>query len=298
MGAMSSRFDVLTSVIRARPVTAFVVLTFAISWSLNVTVIALGMEMSWTRWLLSGVLSASGPAIAAIVVVAASDRDLREWARGIVHWRVRPRWYAAAIGIPAVIALGSGVVASFLGAPIDFETFSPALPAVAFGIVLATFIGGGQEELGWRGFAQPELQQRYSATTAAVVIGVLWGGWHLPLFFDPLAPHSAWPLASQAAYFVGITGFSILLAWVYNGTGGSILLAMLMHGANNALGGALVPLDADLVLVDGVPDYGLLVPVYASNAAISVLLALVVVAVAGTGLLANRLEASRHTTDA
>ena len=295
---MSARGNPATNWIRSHELGAFLLLTFAISWSLNGLVIVLGMEMSWTRWLLSGFLSTTGPAIAAVVVVSASDRSLRAWARGIVKWRVHPTWYAAAVGIPAVIALGSAGAASLLGAPIDFDAFSPELLVLVFGIVLGTLVGGGQEEIGWRGFAQPELQQRYSAVVAAVVVGVVWGAWHLPLFFDPLAPHSAWPLASQVTYFFGIVGFSILLAWVYNGTGGSILLAMLMHGANNALGGALVPLDVDLVLVDGVVDYGALVPVYVSTAAITVVLALVVVAVAGTGLLANRLEASRHTTDA
>lgn len=291
---MSSRGNPVTNWIRTHRLGTFLLLTFAISWSLNGVVILLEMEMSWTRWLLSGFLSTTGPAIAAVVVVAVSDQSLREWARGIVRWRVHPTWYAAALGIPAVIALGSAGVASLLGAPVDFDAFSPELLVLVFGIVLGTFVGGGQEEIGWRGFAQPELQQRYSAVVAAVVVGVIWGSWHLPLFVDPLAPHSAWPLASQVAYFFGITGFSVLLAWVYNGTGGSILLVMVMHGANNALGGVLVPLDVDQVIVDGVADYGALVPVYVSTAAITVVLALVVVAVAGTGLLADRLEGSRH----
>ncbi|WP_255193199.1 CPBP family intramembrane glutamic endopeptidase [Natronobeatus ordinarius] len=293
---MSPRRNPVTNWIRAHELGAFLLLTFAISWSLNGLVILLEMEMSWTRWLLSGFLSTTGPAIAAVVVVSVSDRRLREWARGIVRWRVHPTWYAAAVGIPAVIALGSAGVASLVGAPIDFGAFSPELLVLVFGIVLGTFVGGGQEEIGWRGFAQPELQQHYSPVVAALVVGVIWGAWHLPLFVDPLALHSTWPLASQVAYFVGITAFSILLAWVYNGTGGSILLVMVMHGANNALGGALVPLDVDQVLVDDVTDFGALVPVYVSNAAITVVLALVVVAVVGRGLLASRLEASRPRT--
>ncbi|WIV67787.1 CPBP family intramembrane glutamic endopeptidase [Natrialbaceae archaeon AArc-T1-2] len=248
--------------------------------------------MSWTRWILSGFLSASGPAIAAVVVVYVSGDDLRAWARGIVAWRVHPKWYAAAIGIPATIALGSGIAGHLAGGPVDFGTFSPALLTLAFGIVLATFIGGGQEEIGWRGFAQPELQRRYGATLAALGVGIIWGVWHLPLFFDPLAPHSQWPLVSQAAYFFGITGFSVLLAWVYNGSGGSILLAMIMHGSKNATGGALVPLDTDVVIVDGAPDYGALVSVNVSTAAITVALALLVVAVVGTDLLARRNNSS------
>ena len=293
---MSSRNNVLVAWIRAHQLVAFFVLTFGISWSLNGLVIVAGMEMSWVRWALSGFLSAAGPAIAAAVVVHLGDDELRTWARGIVKWRVHPAWYAAAIGIPAAIALGAAGGAALAGGPIDFDSFSPALLPLVFGIVLGTFIGGGQEEIGWRGFAQPELQQRYGATAAALVIGVVWGSWHLPLFFDPLAPHSGWPLVSQVAYFFGITGFSVLLAWVYNGTGGSILLVMVMHGANNALGGALVPLDVDRVVIDGVADYGALVSLYVSNAAVTVGLAIFVVAIVGTELLASRVDRSRHVS--
>ncbi|SDK58496.1 CPBP family intramembrane glutamic endopeptidase [Natronorubrum texcoconense] len=284
----------LTNWIRTHRLVSFFLLTYAISWSLNGVVIALQMEPSWTRWILSGFLSASGPAIAAAIVVHVSDHDLRVWARSIVHWRVHPKWYVAAIGIPAAIALSAGAIAALLGGPIDFGAFSPNLLTLTFGILLGTFIGGGQEEIGWRGFAQPELQQRYGGLVAAIVIGVLWGGWHLPLFFDPTAPHAQWPLASQLAYFIGIIGFSVLLAWVYNGSGGSILLVMIMHGSENALG-ALVPLDVDLVIVDGVPDWGLLVSLNVAHVAVTWVSALVTIMVVGTGLRATRLSAAGAT---
>jgi uncharacterized protein len=208
--------------------------------------------------------------------VYVSDDDLRAWARGIIDWRVHPKWYVAAIGIPAAIGFGSALLADLLGGPIDFEAFSPALTTLAIGVVLGTFIGGGQEEIGWRGFVQPELQQRYSGLTTAIIIDIVWGLWHLPLFLDPFALPAQWPLLTQVAWFVGLLGFSILLSWVYNGTGGSILLAMVMHGSINALPGALVPLDVDLVVVDSVVDWS----------------ALVVVGAVGTGLLARRTASS------
>jgi hypothetical protein len=117
---------------------------------------------------------------------------------------VHPKWYVAAIGIPAIVALGSGAVLQLAGGPVDFASFAFDPVSLGIGILLGTTIGGGQEELGWRGFAQPELQEQYGGLRAAVIIGVLWGGWHLPLFFDPTAVHSQWPLRSQLAYFVGI----------------------------------------------------------------------------------------------
>lgn len=273
--------------IRANQLVAFFLLSFSISWSLNGLVIGLGMEPSWTRWILSGFLSATAPALAAVIVVHVSEDDLRAWARGIVHWRVHPMWYVAAIGIPAGIALGAALISTLLGGPIDFGAFSPNLLTLAFGILLGTLIGGGQEEIGWRGFAQPKLQERYGGLGAAVIIGIFWGIWHLPLFFDATTPHAQWPIASQLAYFVGIIGFSVLLAWVYNGSGGSILLVMIMHGSENALG-ALVPLDVDLVIVDGVPDWGMLVTLNVSHVVLTWVVALLVIGIVGTSLRAEK----------
>ena len=279
--------------IRSHRVASFFFLAYAISWSLDASVLLLGMEPSWTRWIISGFLSALGPAIAAGVVLAISGESLRGWLRRVVRWRVHPKWYAAAIGFPVIVALGSGALLQLVGGPVDFASFAFDPVSLGIGMLLGTTIGGGQEELGWRGFAQPELQERYGGLRAAVIIGVFWGGWHLPLFFDPTAIHSQWPLSSQLAYFVGIIAFSILLAWVYNGSGGSIFLAMLMHGTENAAGG-LVPLDLERAIVEGVPDWVALAPMNVSHAVFMWLLALAVISVTGAGLLARRERRERR----
>jgi membrane protease YdiL (CAAX protease family) len=244
------------------------------------------MDPSWTRWIIGGFLSALGPALAAGIVLSVSGDSLRDWVGRVVRWRVHPKWYAAAIGIPVLVALGSGAVLQLVGGPVDFAAFAFDPLTLGVGILLGSTIGGGQEELGWRGFAQPELQEQYGGLWAAVIIGVLWGGWHLPLFFDPTAIHSQWPLSSQLAYFVGIVAFSILIGWVYNGSGGSILLAMLMHGTENAAGG-LVPLDLERAIVEGVPNWVALAPMNVSHAVLLWLLAFAVGGVVGSGLLAH-----------
>lgn len=277
----------LSDRIQRHRIVSFFVLAYAITWSLDAIVLVLGMEPSWTRWIISGFLSALGPAVAAAIVLSACGESLREWLGRVVRWRVHPKWYVAAIGIPAIVALGSGAVAQVVGSPIDFSGFTIDPITLGIGILLGTTVGGGQEEIGWRGFAQPELQEKYGGLRAAVLIGVLWGGWHLPLFFDPTAVHSQWPFSSQVAYFVGIIAFSILLAWVYNGSGGSILLVMVMHGTENAAG-SLVPLDIERVLIEGVPNWSALAPLNVSHAILMWLLALLVVAATGGGLLARR----------
>jgi membrane protease YdiL (CAAX protease family) len=84
------------------------------------------------------------------------------------------------------------------------------------------------EEFGWRGLALPLLQGRWNALASSVVLGLVWGVWHLLLMVahgDPLVP-----------YLLLIVPHTVLMTWVVNCARGSMLLAMLFHaGLNTAL---------------------------------------------------------------
>lgn len=219
--------------------------------------VALALGLSWGWWYLApefigtGELSrglaipgAFGPAVAAGIVIRASGGSLRAWALQLLRWRVSPRWYLIAIGLPIVLVLGGVGGAIFVaGGPIDLALIPQRIPLYVASFLIATLIGGGQEELGWRGFAQPRLQESYSALVTSLIIGVVWAIWHLPLFLlgEPRNQTGLFVL-----YAVLVIGFSILLAWQYNSTGGSVLLAMLLHGGINASGN-LVPAPMEAV---------------------------------------------------
>jgi membrane protease YdiL (CAAX protease family) len=95
-------------------------------------------------------------------------------------------------------------------------------------VFLAVFFQAGlAEEIGWRGYGLPGLQQRYSALTASLILGVIWGLWH----FNPVNFASLWPQAFW--FFFNILPFTVLLTWVYNNTHESLLLAVLFHTASN-----------------------------------------------------------------
>lgn len=216
-------------------VTAFVVLTFVISWGWWVLVLGLVGAGELSRGLL--IPGAFGPAIAAGIVVWLSGGSLRVWASRVLRWRVSPRWYLVAIGLPiGIVLMGVGSALLVAGGPVDFSVVPQRLALFAATLLIATLIGGGQEEFGWRGFALPRLQESYSALTASLIIGVVWAVWHLPLFIFG-APRNQ--TGSFLLYAVLVIGFSILLTWQYNSTGGSVLLAMLLHGGINASGNLL-----------------------------------------------------------
>jgi membrane protease YdiL (CAAX protease family) len=94
--------------------------------------------------------------------------------------------------------------------------------------VLATLFTGGNEEFGWRGFALPHLQKRFSALTASVLVGGVWALWHVPMFVYDVYPHS------PVLYTASVVSFAVILTWYYNASDGSVLGAVLLHGTINA----------------------------------------------------------------
>jgi membrane protease YdiL (CAAX protease family) len=88
------------------------------------------------------------------------------------------------------------------------------------------FTGGGNEEWGWRGFALDRLQDRWNPTVASVVLGLIWGAWHAPLFFIESTGQfhmSLW------IFILATPGLSVLHTWVYNRTGKNLLAVWLFH---------------------------------------------------------------------
>ncbi|MEQ8756663.1 MAG: CPBP family intramembrane glutamic endopeptidase [Coleofasciculus sp. G1-WW12-02] len=94
---------------------------------------------------------------------------------------------------------------------------------------MINFLATTCEEIGWRGFALPRLQKRHNALTATLIVGMLWGLWHLPLIFLVGQSMSEFPFL----WFIIIVTNAFIYTWIYNSTKGSILLVALFHGALN-----------------------------------------------------------------
>jgi membrane protease YdiL (CAAX protease family) len=80
-----------------------------------------------------------------------------------------------------------------------------------------------QEELGWRGFALPRLQERHSPLVASAILGVLVAIWHTPLVFLGMLPAFA---------LFGTFAFTIVFGWLFNNTKGSVLMTLIAHAAD------------------------------------------------------------------
>ena len=86
------------------------------------------------------------------------------------------------------------------------------------------------EEFGWRGYALDRLQNRFNALLSSVILGLIWGLWHLPLFGLEGSIQQNVPIW---AFVLGTVLFSVILTWLYNNTGGSILAVILLHTTGN-----------------------------------------------------------------
>lgn len=175
-----------------------------------------------------------GPGMAAIAVVRYADgkNGLHSWLRRSLQWRVSWRWLALSFFLPlAVMGLAAaGHIA--LGGTIGPSPASGRvlLAVVNFGLVL--LLGGPLgEEFGWRGYALPVLQERYSWRVASLVLGGVWGAWHLPLFYMANTAQSHIPVG---LFMVSTVALSVLFAWLFNHTQGSVLPALALHTAVNA----------------------------------------------------------------
>ncbi|WP_348612454.1 CPBP family intramembrane glutamic endopeptidase [Halobaculum rarum] len=272
-----------TSWIEEHPVAAFFVGTFTFTWIVSAP--AAFMQESWTAWILI-YIGSFGPPVSAAVVTWVRGDDVRAWARQIVRWRVGWPWWVAAFGIPIGIVAVTTVVLAAIGGPVDIDQSlqSPVLIAIVFVFGL-TVSGGLNEEPGWRGFAQPYLNERYSALSASLILGVVWALWHLPYFLIPITPHSGFTLANQLGWFAGIVLLSVILAWAYNNTG-SVLIVMVLHAMVNTAD-ILLPLAPDLLIVDGVINETAVATVTATQLLVTLLVVLAIVAYFGRESLAH-----------
>lgn len=213
---------------RRRPLGTYVVLAYSISW------------IVWAPAVLTGAggmalvaLGAFGPPIAAGLVVRWTGGSVREWLRPLLRWRVPGRYWLYALGVPAALFAVMNVVLALLGRSVDLDRLSSALPAYLATFFVVSLVGGGQEEPGWRGFALDRLQARHSPFVATLVLGVIWGVWHLPIY---------------GLGFVGPMMFVFYYTWLWNRTR-SLLLCVVLHGAFTAALDTLI-LMPDSVIVD------------------------------------------------
>jgi membrane protease YdiL (CAAX protease family) len=215
--------------VRRHPLGGFVVLAYALSWTVWIPGLLLGGSA------LTIVVGGFGPAVAAGLVTHWTGGSVGEWLRLLWRWRLPARFYLYALGLPVFLFGAMNVELALLGEEVDLGRLGDAIPAYLATFVAVALVGGGQEEPGWRGFALDRYQARHSPVVATLLLGLVWGAWHLPLY---------------GLAFLGPMLFVFFYTWLYNRTG-SVLLCVLLHGSFTPALDHLI-LSDDSATVDGV----------------------------------------------
>ncbi len=253
----------LKRLIRSHPLVAYFVIAFAGTWAfllpfaLSRNVNGLGIlpfRIPDIAFLIAFVLGTlAGPALASLAVTAITSgrAGLGLLLRRCVQWRVGIGWYLIAIfgyipiwlvDISVFYGVNYGVnlsLALLLKWTLIFTVFFPQA-------VLIILTGSFAEELGWRGFALPRLQQRYGPVLRTIILGTLHGLWHLPAFFTRLL--GPFILTDYVGFVIVAIAATFFYTWIFNHTKGSVLLATLTHGFGDASSFVALLIPANLVV--------------------------------------------------
>jgi uncharacterized protein len=210
-----------------RTLRTFFALAFGLGWGIMTLLIlftsqieAIFGEIGYTNPVF--ILAVYTPGIAGVWLVWRhyGTKGLGSYFRRLTLWRMpRAWWWWLLLGIPAGKYLGAALNGTITEFP--FDPWYGVLP-----MLVAALLIGPVEEFGWRGVALPLLQRRYTPLAASLILGAVWGFWHLPAFLGSGTEQSGWAFPP---FVVGVLALSVLLTPMFNAAGGSILIAVLFH---------------------------------------------------------------------
>jgi membrane protease YdiL (CAAX protease family) len=189
----------------------FVYITFEgwrINWPLSNAKLLIGnslpgfFALAWARW--------------------EGKEPFQDMMASLFGWRTNLRWYLLAITLPTVVFLASTCVVL-----VAFSE-SPRQPAVLVLVnsLFALPFGPLWEEIAWRAFALRRLQSRYSRLSSALIIGIYWGLWHIPMWVLTATYHTA---PFLLIYCVNLVAWSVIFSFLYDRSGQSLPVTILLH---------------------------------------------------------------------
>jgi uncharacterized protein len=223
--------------LKRHSLAAGILLMFLLTWPIDLSISkVLPFQIPYVVGLLVGY----GIVFASLIMtgLALGKSGLVALLKRYLLWRLGWKWYAVALFlIPATIFIAISLNALFTRTPVDFnqvyarQIFKPSgnlmLFVVPFFIIDCITNG---EEIGWRGYVLPRLQARYNTLLSSLILGVIWGFWHLPKF---LAPGNTSPFGW---FMLRVIIEAVIYTWLYNNTHGSLLLVTLLHASANTAG--------------------------------------------------------------
>lgn len=218
--------------------TIFVVLTYAVTWTCWSPLV---FRASWLTSDIANGLLLAGALTPMLVAFCLWPWGAPLKLKTLFHWRIA--WWTIPVSVllvPVTVIL----VRSFFPPDLSLDPYFEMIPGTLFPFLMLIPIIFG-EEFGWRGYLFPQLMQRFGFLSSALLVGLIWGLWHLPLFFMGFYPLIWGSIAISFGLIVWqMLCSSIYISWLYAESGYRILIPCLLHTSNNTFGPVALPNDA------------------------------------------------------
>jgi len=238
----------------------FFFLTLALSWAIWIPAAVANLNGETSVFAPEGLIGGTARWMPGLVAILLSFLVLGKAGIGklfqpIRTWRVGLFWYLFAALFQVVVFYGGKVIDTLLGnlyevtSPL-YSVYGSQAVLMAPMVILFAFPGSLAEELGWRGYVLPRLQNKFNALLSSVIVAIIWGAWHIPLliYFGDLSANDIFGYVVAVVNFIPV---AIIYTWIYNNTKGSLLLVTIFHIgqqlSNNLLG--KLPTYSDEILV-------------------------------------------------
>jgi membrane protease YdiL (CAAX protease family) len=259
-----------------RNLIIFLAATILWTWAFYAPIVAGGHSPYDMPWMILLILGGMGPSVVGVVMVLLMrDKEQRRdyWRRCFSFKRIGILWWLVILlAFPILYGLSIAIDVAMGGSLPGMELLKDLIanPAV---IPLALFIrfmsGPWSEEFGWRGYALDRIIQPLGVIPGSIVLGAIWGVWHLPLFFMPATWHGqiGFALSGFWTFILLSMALSLFMTWVYQNTQRSILSGMMIHFTSNLTGQLLAPISerAEVVRVLVLLVVGIMMCVFMYN---------------------------------
>lgn len=229
----------------------FFVFSFVWTWLFYFAIIILGLDPYQGTGMILLICGGCSPTFVGIIMMLATykkEEKIDYLKRTYQGKRIGAKWWLFIILLfPAIFAVSIGLD-SLTGGPNPGMTNLMAViasPVTFIPLILLSFMSGPfSEEFGWRGFALDPLLGRFGFTRGSVLLGLIWGVWHLPLYFMPQTWHGqmGFQPAGFWMFMLMSVGLAVIMSFVYVNTKRSILSALLMHLFSNFTAQLLTPI--------------------------------------------------------
>jgi membrane protease YdiL (CAAX protease family) len=164
-------------------------------------------------------LSAFGPLFAALATAGPRGQLGEVFGR----WKANPVWIIAALFAPMVVHLMAIALFVAVGGTPDRWFHTPSTPEQWAALVVFPL----GEEFGWRGFAQPRMARRFGRVKGTLLLGAVWGLWHLAYAITPQA--GRFDAMTFALTMAELPFYALLIAWVFERSSRSMAVAIAFH---------------------------------------------------------------------